>query len=120
MVSRSGLSNDSVSNPLFSITYNHISGIRYDATTFQAKVTPLRDGVNLQLTFATANCYDTGVYTCAVIVGDIQNPTDIKNRSTEIKVIGKISFLSSSYNIHFLLFISLIQVVPNFYYQRVV
>jgi hypothetical protein len=99
MVSRSGLSNDSVQNPLFSITYNHTSGIRYGNTTFRENVLTFRDGVNLQLTFDTAICDDTGIYTCAVIVGDIQVPTDQKNTSREIKVIGKIFFLSSDYHI---------------------
>ncbi|XP_060564142.1 uncharacterized protein LOC132723432 [Ruditapes philippinarum] len=87
MVFRSGHSNDSVPNQLFSISYNHTSGIRYGATTFRENVSTFRDGVHLRLTFDTANCDDTGVYTCAVIVGDIQVPTDQKNTSTEIKVI---------------------------------
>ncbi|XP_053403781.1 uncharacterized protein LOC123554697 isoform X2 [Mercenaria mercenaria] len=73
--------------PIFMIS--NANGSIYNETldtNYTVDYTLENDGVSVSLKFETVTCNSEGLYTCAAVVGDPQNPTEIKSNGAILNV----------------------------------
>ncbi|XP_053403047.1 uncharacterized protein LOC128546143 [Mercenaria mercenaria] len=76
-----------ITTPLFKIS--NATGSIYNETldsNYTVDYTLENDGVSVSLKFETVTCGNEGLYTCAVVVGDLTNATKMKSASAIVNV----------------------------------